>query len=106
MSGFGQTDPVRKQAGVQQSSGPLLASASQPIRTGSDPACLWNAKYSQNVTYICKNVLSVNHVLLECPITTELFQKNGYDVNARDTLYNTDVLTSIVKLIVHSPVGQ
>ena len=42
MSGFGQTDPARKQAGVQESSGPLLANASQPIRTGceSDPACL------------------------------------------------------------------
>ena len=40
VSGFGQTDPVRKQAGVQESSGPLLASASQPVRTGSDPACL------------------------------------------------------------------
>ena len=31
-SGFGQTDPVRKQAGAQASSGPLLASASVPIR--------------------------------------------------------------------------
>ena len=42
MSGFGQTDPVRKQAGVQESSGPLLANASKLIRTGckSDPACL------------------------------------------------------------------
>ena len=41
-SGFGQTDPVRKQAGVQESSDPLLANASQPIRTGCelDPACL------------------------------------------------------------------
>ena len=28
-----QTDPVRKQAGVQQSSGPLLATASQPIQS-------------------------------------------------------------------------
>ena len=33
---FWQTDPVRKQAGVQQSSGPLLANASQPFRTGCD----------------------------------------------------------------------
>ena len=42
LSGFGQTDPVRKQAGVQETSGPLLANASKPIRTGceSDPACL------------------------------------------------------------------
>ena len=47
---------------------------------------------------------------LECPITTELFQKNGYDLNAyknvRDILYNTDVIANIVKLIVHSPVGK
>ena len=36
---------------------------------------------------------------------TELFQKNGYDFNAcnniSDNLYNTDIINSIVKLIVH-----
>ena len=51
---------------------------------------------------VCKNILSVKHILLECPIATELFQKNGYDLNAynnvRDILYNTDVITSVVKL--------
>ena len=54
--------------------------------------------------------ISVKHILLECPITTELFQKNGYDLNAynnvRDILYNTDVITNIVKSVVHSPVGK
>ena len=47
--------------------------------------------------------ISVKHILLECPITTELFQKNGYDLNAynnvRDILYNTDVITNIVRSI-------
>ena len=61
------------------------------------------------MTRVCKNTLSINHILLECPITTELFQKNGYDLNAynnvRDILYNTDAITNIVKSIVHSPVG-
>ena len=46
----------------------------------------------------------------ECPVTTELFQKNGYDLkaynNVRDILYNTDVISNIVKSIVHSPVGK
>ena len=69
----------------------------------------WNTKYSQNVTCVCKNILSVKHILLECPITTDLFQKNGHDFNdcnnVRDILYNTDII-SIVKLIVHSPVGK
>ena len=39
-SGFGQTDPVRKQTDVQDSSGPLLTNASEPIGIGceSDPA--------------------------------------------------------------------
>ena len=50
------------------------------------------------------------YILLECPITTELFQKNGYDFNAcnnvKDILYNTDIINSIIKLIVHSPVGK
>ena len=71
---------------------------------------LWNTKYSQNMTCVCKNILSVKHILLECPITTELFQKNGYDLNAynnvRDILHITDVITNIVKSIVHSPVGK
>ena len=59
------------------------------------------------MTCVCKNILSVKHILLECPINAELFQKNGYDLNAynnvRDILYNTDVIT---KSIVHSPVGK
>ena len=66
-------------------------------------------KYSQNVTCVCKKI-SVKHMLLECPVTTELFQKNGYDLNAynnvRDILYNTDVITNFVKSIVHSAVGK
>ena len=57
-----------------------------------------------------KNILSVKHMLLDCPITTELFQKNGYDFiacnNVRDILYNSDIMNSIVKLIVHIPVGK
>ena len=50
------------------------------------------------MTCICKNILSVKHILPECPITTELFQENGYDFNAcnnvRDILYNTDSISS------------
>ena len=40
----------------------------------------------------------------------QLFQKNEYDFNAasnnvRDILYNTDIINSIVKLIVRNRVG-
>ena len=66
--------------------------------------------YSCSKKKVCKNILSVKHILLEYHITTELFQKNGYDFNAcnnvRGILYNTDIISSIVKLIVHSPVGK
>ena len=59
------------------------------------------------MTCVCKNILSVKHILLECHIATELFQKNGYAYNnVRDILYNTDVITNIVKSIVNSPVGK
>ena len=34
------------------------------------------------MTCVCKNILSVKHILLKCPITAELFQKNGYDLTA------------------------
>jgi len=70
----------------------------------------WNTKYSQNVTCVWKNILSVKQLLLECSITTELFQKNGYEFNpcnnVRDILYNTDIINCIVKLIVRSSVGK
>ena len=39
-----------------------------------------------------------------------VFQKNGCDFNAcnmvRDSLYNTDAITSTVRLIVHRPMGK
>ena len=58
----------------------------------------------------CTNTLSVNYILPECPITIELFQKNGYDFSACNNvgyvLYNNDLITAIAKPIVHSPVGK
>ena len=36
LSGLGQTDPVRKQAGMQESPGPFLAIAFEPIRNGRE----------------------------------------------------------------------
>ena len=45
----------------------------------------WSTKYSHNVTCVCKNIISVKHILLECSITTKLFQKKGYDFNACNT---------------------
>ena len=54
---------------------------------------------------ICTNALSANRTVLECPTTTELFLKDGYDITACenvDLLYNsTDVIAAIVKLIFH-----
>ena len=61
-------------------------------------------KYSQNVTCVVR-ILYVKHMLLECPITTDLFKKNGYDFNdcdnvrLRDILYNTDIIIYIVDCI-------
>ena len=61
-------------------------------------------RYSQNVKFTCP--LSVNHLLLECLITTELL-KGWYDLaaceNVRGILYNTDIINSAAELIVHSP---
>ena len=49
-----------------------------------------------------KKIVSVKHILLECHIATELFQKNGYDFNAgnnvTDILYKTDIISTIVKI--------
>ena len=62
------------------------------------------------MTCVCKNIPSVKYILLGCPVTTDLFQKNIYDFNdcdnVRDILYNTDIIISVVELIVHSLVGK
>ena len=58
---------------------------------------------------ICTNPLLVHHILLECPITTALFNKDGYDFtscNSVTDVCNTDVIIPIAKLIVRSPVGK
>ena len=74
MSGFGQTDPVQKQAGVQESSGPLLANASQPIRTGGelDPACLLGS-YLEKKGLLFLSVFVLNTIFLLLLISGQLF---------------------------------
>ena len=54
VSGFGQMDTVRKHAGVQESSGPLLANASEliRIRCGLDPACLLGILLIMNLLFM------------------------------------------------------
>ena len=63
---------------------------------------MWHAFVK--ISYLL-NTYRLNGLLLQ-----SYFPKNGYDLNAyynvRDTLYNTDVITNIVKSIVHSPVGK
>ena len=62
------------------------------------------------LSFFCTNPISVFHILLECPITTALFKKDGYDFtscnNVIHILDNTDVISSITKLTVHSHVGK
>ena len=61
------------------------------------------------MTCVCKNILSVKHYCLNALLLV-ISEKNGYDLhaynNVRDILYNNDVITNIVKSIVHSPVGK
>ena len=54
--------------------------------------------------------------LRELPISSSVllqqffFRENGYDFtgcnNVRDILCNTDVITSVAKVMVHKPVGK
>ena len=81
VSAFGQTDLVRKQANVQESSGPLLASASQPIRTGceSDPACLLGLLGD---AVVCTNIVLARQRQLEQDDTL-IADVNATDVRLR-----------------------
>ena len=69
-----------------------------------------NTKCSQNVTCICTNHLSVYHILLECPITTPLFNTARYDFTSCNSViyivYNTNIIIPIAKLIARSPAGK
>ena len=44
------------------------------------------------------------------PYYHRVISENGYDFNAcnnvRDILYDTEIANSLVKLIVHSPIGK
>ena len=74
VSGSGQTNPARKQANVQESSGPLLASASQPIRAGceSDPACLLGEFRSCVKVEVA--VLGSPALIVRCTVSVDLKQ--------------------------------
>ena len=50
VSGFGQTDPVRKQAGVQESSGPLLANVAESILIGFGMFTRYKSTVSKKAT--------------------------------------------------------
>ena len=66
------------------------------------------------IIIICADALSVNRILLECPFTSYFRKtktktkkkKKRYDFtvcnNVRGIMYKTNVVTSIVRLIVHS----
>ena len=78
--------------------------------------CTWNVTLRLD-RYLCKNSLSVKHILFECPITTVISEEEKKKKkkekkmemifnackNLRVILYNTEVINSIVELIVHSP---
>ena len=61
---------IKKSRSVIPSCSRYLARVIYKLRLNS-----WNTKYSQKVTCVCENILSVKHILLECPVTTGLFQK-------------------------------
>jgi len=74
VSGSGQTNPARKQANVQESSGPLLASASHPIRAGceSDPACLLGE--FRRCVKVEVAVLGSPALIVRCTVSVDLKQ--------------------------------
>ena len=46
----------------------------QPFTAACEPG--WpSGKCPQNVTCVCKSILSVKHTLLECPVTTVISEK-------------------------------
>ena len=55
-------------------------------------------------------LLNIHTISYYHRVISEKRKKKGYDFNAcnnvRDILYNTDIINSIVKLIVHSPVAK
>ena len=72
----------------------------------------WNTKYCKNVLCSCSNIITVHHILFDCPVLKILYTTKGIDLNAkygdiRGVLYGSqqDVI-SIAEVISRSTVGK
>ena len=72
----------------------------------------WNTKFSKDIRCSCSNIISVHHVLFECPVLTELYRRKGLDLNAKysnvhDALYDSQpFVISVAEVISQSTVGK
>ena len=44
----------------------------------------WNTKYSKDVTCVCKEKISMKHILLNCPILNRLYMDRGVIITEND----------------------
>nr|AXL95723.1 conotoxin-like precursor unassigned superfamily 17 [Conus ermineus] len=69
----------------------------------------WNTKYSHGITCVCRENISVHHLLFECSVLTTLYQEKGIEMsnfdNVSTVLYGSHV-AEIAMVISQSPVAK
>ena len=69
----------------------------------------WNTKYSKEVTCVCKEKISVKHMLLNCPILNQLYKDRGVIITENDIekcLSDNDRVVEIARVIVDSSIDR
>ena len=72
----------------------------------------WNTKYCKNVSCSCSDVITVHHILFDCPVLKILYKMKGIDLTTkygdiRGILYDSQQdIISIAEAISRSAVGK
>ena len=69
----------------------------------------WNTKYSKDVTCVCKEKISMKHILLNCPILNRLYMDRGVIITENDVekcLSDNARVVKIARVIVDSTINK
>ena len=69
----------------------------------------WNTKYSRDITCICKENISIRHLLFECSILTQAYKEQNIftkNTDSVDSVINSPCFFDIAVVIAQSPIAK
>ena len=69
----------------------------------------WNTKFSKNVVCACSSIISIEHIIFDCPILTALYQENNVIIDRNESVYNivhSPSIFDIIVVILKCPIGR